>query len=150
METSRAKCFVRWAIIAVGILAITDSVFIPLVVYRICYQSTSQFVPSQCVNCPFLALQGYSFSCFGNTAFPRNMTPAQAQCMIQRCQDGVKQTSVYLGRKKRDDSSKSTGEFVISQFPKSDTGESPQEKNMQVVGEIDVYVDADYDDEEMF
>ncbi|CAL1273991.1 unnamed protein product, partial [Larinioides sclopetarius] len=108
--------------------------------------STSQFVPSQCVNCPFLALQGYSFSCFGNTAFPRNMTPAQAQCMIQRCQDGVKQTSVYLGRKKRDDSSESVEGFTISQSKTSEDGENPQERNMQVVGEIDVYVEADYDD----
>ncbi|CAL1273990.1 unnamed protein product [Larinioides sclopetarius] len=74
------------------------------------------------------------------------MTPAQAQCMIQRCQDGVKQTSVYLGRKKRDDSSESVEGFTISQSKTSEDGENPQERNMQVVGEIDVYVEADYDD----
>ncbi|GBN58444.1 hypothetical protein AVEN_153287-1 [Araneus ventricosus] len=110
----------------------------------------SFILQSQCVNCPFLALQGYSFSCFGNTAFPRNMTPAQAQCMIQRCQDGVKQTSVYLGRKKREDSSESAEGFAISQSKTSKDGESPQERKMDVVGEIDVYVDADYDDDQMF
>ncbi|GIY56256.1 uncharacterized protein CDAR_274931 [Caerostris darwini] len=142
METKRT-CFMRWTLVAICILAITDSVFIPLVVYRICYQSTSQFVPSQCVNCPFLALQGY-------TAFPRNMTPAQAQCMIQRCQDGVKQTSIYLGRKKREDTKESTAqaadEYAISQHKANETAA----ENLQVVGEIDVYVDADYEDDEMF
>ncbi|XP_035216177.1 uncharacterized protein LOC118189630 [Stegodyphus dumicola] len=84
---NKVTCLSKWSVISFAVLAFTESLLIPLVVYRICYQSTSAFVPSQCVNCPFLALQGYSFSCFGNTAFPRNMTPSQAQCMIQRCQN---------------------------------------------------------------
>ncbi|GFT99345.1 cytochrome P450 2C8 [Nephila pilipes] len=107
---------------------------------------------SQCVNCPFLALQGYSFSCFGNTAFPRNMTPAQAQCMIQKCQDGVKQTSVYLGRKKREESDEPIEQVYdqfVSQYKANDSKEYLPEGNMQVVGEIDIYVD-EFDDEEMF
>ncbi|GFY38482.1 uncharacterized protein TNIN_10521 [Trichonephila inaurata madagascariensis] len=98
---------------------------------------------SQCVNCPFLALQGY-------TAFPRNMTPAQAQCMIQKCQDGVKQTSVYLGRKKREENSepvKETDEHFIPQHKTNKSEKFSLEKNMQVMGEIDVYVDEFYDEE---
>ena len=55
-------------------------------------------------------------------------------CLFQ----GVKQTPVYLGRKKReystDDDERNTG----------------IEGNMQVVGHIDVLVDAEFDYEELF
>ncbi|KAG8191206.1 hypothetical protein JTE90_021943 [Oedothorax gibbosus] len=141
MMESRRSCFTKWSLVSVAILALTDSVFIPLVVYRICYQSTSSFVPSQCVNCPFLALQGYSFSCFGNTAFPRNMTPAQAQCMIQKCQDGVRQTPVYLGRKKRE---------TADEADLSEGKTRELEAEMQVAGQINILVDTEFDYDEMF
>ncbi|XP_054707956.1 uncharacterized protein LOC129217654 [Uloborus diversus] len=143
----RKHCLLKWSLVAIAVLAMTDSLFIPLVVYRICYQSTSQFVPSQCVNCPFLALQGYSFSCFGNTAFPRNMTPSQAQCMIQRCQQGVTQTPIYLGRKKRDEETEIASDESARYTPKPKNISSEQ---IQVVGEVEVFVNEDFDYEEMF
>ncbi|XP_042906441.1 uncharacterized protein [Parasteatoda tepidariorum] len=144
---SRKINILKWTLVSVAILSFTDSIFIPLVVYRICYQSTSTFVPSQCVNCPFLALQGYSFSCFGTTAFPRNMTPAQAQCMIQRCQDGVKQTPVYLGRKRRSEDEEAAR--AIEEPSTTPAAESEKnEKEMQIVGQIEVLVDSGFDDYE--
>ncbi|PRD28678.1 UNVERIFIED_CONTAM: hypothetical protein NCL1_31689 [Trichonephila clavipes] len=96
------------------------------------------------------------------------MTPAQAQCMIQKCQDvngesqtqkekeiqnidcGVKQTSVYLGRKKREENSEPVKEINEHFVPQHKTNESEEfslEKNTQAMGEIDVYIDEFYDEE---
>ncbi|GIX83509.1 hypothetical protein CEXT_112271 [Caerostris extrusa] len=64
---------------------------------------------------------------------------------------------VYLlgTEKKREDSKESTGqtadEYAVSQYKANKVAtENLQDKSMQVVGEIDVYVDADYEDDEMF
>lgn len=55
----------------------------------------------------------------------------------------MKQTPVYLGRKKREDSDSKSTEVLSS-------NEELKEDQIQIVGQINVLVDSDFDYEDMF
>ncbi|CAG2101020.1 unnamed protein product [Medioppia subpectinata] len=76
--------------------------FIPKINTRFCYNSPNpSTVNSQCVLCNYYLFDQTLLGCTGSTALSMNITAAQAFCVISNCLGQVKQSPVFLGRKKR-------------------------------------------------
>ncbi|KPM11858.1 hypothetical protein QR98_0104340, partial [Sarcoptes scabiei] len=76
--------------------------FQPRLITRFCYNSPNlSTVNSQCVLCNYYMFDSMVLGCTGSTALTMNITSAQAFCIISQCLGQVRQSPMFIGRRKR-------------------------------------------------
>ncbi|KAH9387666.1 hypothetical protein TYRP_008859 [Tyrophagus putrescentiae] len=75
----------------------------PRLITRFCYNSPNlSTINSQCVLCNYYTFDATLLGCTGSTALSVNITASQAFCVISQCLGQVRQSPVFLGRRKRE------------------------------------------------
>uniref|UniRef100_T1KEH9 Uncharacterized protein n=2 Tax=Tetranychus urticae TaxID=32264 RepID=T1KEH9_TETUR len=119
------------------LIALTDTFLLPKMTTRFCYNSPEPTrVSSQCVLCNYFLFDATVMGCTGSTALNVNITATQAFCLISQCLGQIRQTPMFLGRKRRslDDDQLSIDEvnqenennLMIDDLTKSKSDEIPE------------------------
>ncbi|XP_053208184.1 uncharacterized protein LOC128392221 [Panonychus citri] len=101
------------------LIALSDTFLLPKLTTRFCYNSPEPSrVSSQCVLCNYFLFDATVMGCTGSTALSVNITATQAFCLISQCLGQIRQTPMFLGRKRRsvngDDDEQSDVDQIVS------------------------------------